>query len=82
MNLRIFSLTGVQRFTFSVSQVITMAGYENYLAYVYHSATPLFGTQSLRIRIINMNDYKEVHDGVMPISPQSSLIWFSYSEGI
>jgi hypothetical protein len=81
MNLRLFSLTGVQRIVLSVSQVITMAGYESYLAYVYHSGTPLFGTQSLRVRIINLNEFREVYDGIMPISAHSTLSWFGFSEG-
>jgi chromosome transmission fidelity protein 4 len=79
--LRIFSLYGNQRMILSLPQVICMAGYENHLAYVYHSSLPLFNNQSLRIKILNSNAYfNEIYDGVLPLSPEASLTWFGYSE--
>jgi hypothetical protein len=79
-NIRVFSLSGVQKMIISMTQVISMSGHENHLAIVYHSATPLFGNQSLRVKILNMNDYKEVYDGVLPLSNFATLAWFGYSE--
>jgi hypothetical protein len=31
-----------------------MAGYENYLAVVYHNGPSLYGSQTLRVKIIDM----------------------------
>jgi hypothetical protein len=79
--LRIFSLYGNQRMILSLPQVICMAGYENHLAYVYHSSLPLFSNQSLRLKILNSNAYfNEIYDGVLPLSPEATLTWFGYSE--
>jgi len=82
-NMRIFNFSGLQQLIFSVpNQVLCMAGHENYLAYVYFSAPPLFGTQSMRMKILDSNQYfKEIYDNPLPISPYSTLTWFGYSEG-
>ncbi len=58
-----------------------MSGYENYLAVVYHTAPPLFGSQTLRFKIIDINNYNEIIDSVLPITSFSTLQWFGYSEG-
>jgi len=82
-NIRVFNFSGLQQLIFSVpNQILCMAGHENYLAYVYMSAPPLFGTQSMRLRILDSNSYfKEIYDNSLPISPYSTLVWFGYSEG-
>jgi hypothetical protein len=68
---------------FSVpNQVICMAGYENLLAYVYTVSPPLFGTQNFRYKIIDVNNnFEDVVDDQLPISPFSTLNWFGFSEG-
>jgi len=79
--LRVFSLYGNQKMILSLPQIVTMAGYENYLAYVYHSSVPLFSCQNLRIKILDSNQlFNEVFDGILPLSPESTLTWFTYSE--
>lgn len=60
-----------------------MSGHENYLACVYHAATPLFGNQTLRLKILDSNKFfNEIYDGALSISPYATLTWFGYSEGI
>ena len=85
--LRTFSLFGTQKIILSLPHVIAMAGYENHLAYVYHSATPLLGVQTLRFKILDSNNlFNEIYDGMLPLSPlndnnnDSILSWFGYSE--
>ena len=83
--LRIYSIFGSEKITLSLSNtVIAISGYENYLAYVYISSLPLSNSQQLRFKILD--EYKmfnEVYDGILSISPNSNLIYFSYSkEGI
>ena len=81
MNLRIFSLSGVQKIILCMCQVIAMCGYENYLAVVYHTSPPLFSTQILRFKIIDVSNYSQIIDCVLPLSSFSTLVWFGYSEG-
>ena len=65
-----------------VGNVLAMAGYEEYLAIVYHSATPFFGNQTLRFKIFDgNNNFKEIIDGSVPLSPFAKLKSFSFSEG-
>jgi hypothetical protein len=81
-NIRIFNFSGFQQMIFSFPQIIKIAGYENYIAYVYLSGPPLFCSQSLRFKLLDTNLYcKEVYDGILPLSPFSTLLWFGYSEG-
>ncbi len=82
-NIRVFNFSGLQQMIFSIpNQILCMAGNENYLAYVYMSSPPLFGTQALRLKILDSNlYYKEIYDNSLPLSPYSTLIWFGFSEG-
>ena len=42
--IRVFSSNGIQKYVFSVgSPLLTMVGYENILALVYHSGPPVYG---------------------------------------
>lgn len=64
------------------ANIISMAGYEEYLAIVYHTATPLFGNQTLRFKIFDgNNNFNEIIDGFLPLSPYSKLKYFTFSEG-
>jgi hypothetical protein len=78
-----FSHSGIEFFLFSVpNQVICMAAFENLLAYVYTTSPPLFGTQNFRFKIIDIsNNFEDLIDDQMPISPYSKLDWFGFSEG-
>jgi hypothetical protein len=81
--IRLFSIYGSQKNIISACHVIAMTAFENHLAYVYHNGTPLFGSQTLRIKILDSDKFfSEVYDGILSISPFSTLIWFGYSEGI
>jgi len=59
-----------------------MAGYENYLAVVYHSGPSIYGCQSLRMKVIDMSTrkYKTIIDCECPISRQAVIVWFGFSD--
>jgi hypothetical protein len=59
-----------------------MTGYESLLAVVYHSGPSVFGSHTLRLKIINManRDYRILLDAECPISRDSNLIWIGFSE--
>jgi chromosome transmission fidelity protein 4 len=64
---------------------VTMAGYENYLAVVYHNGPSLYGSQTLRVKIIDMtatgaSSFQTIKDVECPISRYSNLTWFGFSE--
>lgn len=53
--IRVFSNEGVQRTILCQgTPFVTMAGYENILAVVYHSGPSVYGCQALRMKIIDM----------------------------
>jgi chromosome transmission fidelity protein 4 len=54
--IRVFSIEGVQRTIISHgTPFVTMAGYENLLAVVYHSGPSVYGCQAFKIKIIDMS---------------------------
>ena len=58
-----------------------MSGYENLLAYVYTVSPGLFGTQNFRFKIVDIsNNFEDIIDDQLPISPYSTLKWFGFSE--
>lgn len=62
--------------------VISMTGYENYLAIIYHTGPPLCGNQSLRFKLLDANkNFEEIYDGLLPLSPFAKLQNFCFSEG-
>ena len=79
-----FTLSGIEFFLFSVpNQVICMAGYENLLCYVYTVSPGLYGTQNFRFKIVDItNNFEDIIDDQLPISPYSTLVWLGFSEGI
>jgi len=79
--IRVFSTEGVQKTVISQSQlVVTMAGYENLLAVVYHAGLPIFDQQQLRCKIIDCSNFRTVFDGQCPCSRNSQLTWVGFSE--
>ena len=80
--LRIISIFGIEKFTFSINtNIIAIAGYENYLAYVYHSSIPFNNSQQLRVKVLNAHDmFNQIYDIELSITPEASLIWFGFSE--
>jgi hypothetical protein len=66
----------------SIGTVLSMTGYENLLAIIYHTGPPLYGNQNLRFRLLDANkNFDEIFDGILPLSPFSKLQNFCFSEG-
>ena len=61
---------------------MTMVGYENLLAIVYHSGPSVYGCQALKVKIIEMSNktYNIISDIECPITRYSNLTWIGYSE--
>ena len=81
--IRIFSTEGIQKHLICQgTQLVTMVGYENFLAVVYHAGPAFLASQSMRVKIINMatRDYKTMIDVECPISPNSIMTWAGFSE--
>lgn len=79
--LRFFSKDGVQKYILNMSSMmVTMAGYENLLAIVYHAGLPIFDQQNLKCKVIDTNTYKVVLDDHCPISRRSNMTWFGFSD--
>lgn len=59
-----------------------MSGYENLLAIVYHAGPPVYGCQSYRLKVINMNEreYRVLVDTECPISRDAVINWLGFSE--
>ena len=59
-----------------------MAGYENFMAVIYHSGPSFLGCQSLRVKIMNMEtrDCRVLIDADCAITPGSVLTWMGFSE--
>ena len=80
---RIFSNDGIQKTIFcQATPVVTIAGYENLLAVVYHSGPSIYGCQALRLKVINMQtrNYKSFVDTEFPVSRQAVIVWMSFSD--
>ena len=81
--LRVFSTAGIQKEIVSVGHpVVTMAGYENLLAIVYHGGSSFMGSQCLRLRVMTVGtrDCRVLMDTDCAITPCSELKWFGFSE--
>lgn len=79
--LRFFSHSGVQKYIVNEGlQIVTMAGYENLLAIIYHAGLPLYDSQNLKCKIIDTKTYKTIHNGNCPVSNKSELTWVGFSE--
>ena len=62
--------------------MVSMVGYENHLALVYHSGPSIYGCQALKVKIYDMSNrnYNILYDIECPISRYSNLVWLGYSE--
>jgi len=60
--------------------IVCSAGYENYLAIVYHDSPPFLGCQSMKVRVIDVETLSTVFEGACPISPNATLTWFGFSD--
>lgn len=81
--LRIFSNNGVQKdLICQAHPIVTMAGYENFLAIVYHSGPAFNGYQPMRLKVFNMatRDNRVLFDSDCAVTPTSELKWFGFSE--
>ena len=82
-NIRVFSHTGIQRHVLSQGMpVVTMAGYEGLLVIVYQTSPGLYGSQTMRMKVVNMStrDYRVLIDTEMSLSRNANLLWLSFSE--
>ena len=83
--LRIFSIFGNEKITLSINNnVISLTAFENYLTYAYTSSLPFSNNQQIKFKILDSNNFfNTIYEGEVSISPDSNLIYFSYSaEGI
>lgn len=81
--IRIFSNNGVQKDLICIAHpVVTMAGYENFLAIVYQSGPAFNGYQPMRLKVINMatRDNQVLYDADCSVTPTSDLKWLGFSE--
>jgi len=81
-HLRIFSNNGDQNAIFAMpTPVVTMCGFENLLAVVYHSGVPIKGNQRLAVKIYEIGHTCDCTlDISVPLSPGSTLKWAGFSE--
>jgi hypothetical protein len=64
---------------------VTICGYENILAVVYHAGPSVYGAQSLKVKLIDMTPtgpsaFTTIKDIECPISRYSNLTWIGFSE--
>ena len=79
--LRIFNLVGIELNVINYEKpIVCMAGYENLLAYIMHDSVPIFGTQNLKLIIIDVNTMKVIKECPLPVTPYSTLSWFGFSQ--
>jgi len=59
-----------------------MAGYENFLAIVYHSGPAFNGYQPMRVKVLNIStrDNRVLFDSDCAVTPTGELKWFGFSE--
>lgn len=62
--------------------VVSLVAYENNLAVIYHSGPSIYGYQSLKLRVIDMNhkSYAPLLDIECPVSHDSVINWCGYSD--
>jgi hypothetical protein len=62
-----------------------MSAYENLLAVVYHGGPSVYGSQVLRLKIIDMNPtgptaFSVIKEIECPVSRYANLTWLGFSE--
>lgn len=82
--IRIFNPSGTEDHLFAFGRpIVGLAIYENLLAILYHDGAPFSGRQIIRLQFKNLSNREVVEDREIPISPDSRLRWYGFSdEGI
>jgi chromosome transmission fidelity protein 4 len=77
LNIRIFTLTGVQLYLLSVpGQVVSMSGHGSQLLIVYHAGNPLPSEQSLAFKLLDLSTQQQiVADQRVTLSKKTTLVW-------
>eukprot|EP00826_Nyctotherus_ovalis_P017650 TRINITY_DN1520_c0_g1_i9.p1 TRINITY_DN1520_c0_g1~~TRINITY_DN1520_c0_g1_i9.p1 ORF type:complete len:676 (+),score=210.29 TRINITY_DN1520_c0_g1_i9:102-2129(+) len=79
--VRVFSHEGVQKRIFCMEGLVTMCGYENLLAIVYHQSAPLSGSQRMGVRMVDVkDDLRVVLDAPVALSSEATIKWIGFSE--
>ena len=86
--LRVFTLGGLQTLVVSMAgPVVTMAGHQNAVALVYHSAAPVLGCQALTGEIWEMDQVGIESEAVyfkeefrIALTPGERIVWMGYSD--
>lgn len=86
--MRFFTLGGIQTMIISMpGPVVTMAGYKNQIAIIYHAAAPVLGCQALCgefwfINEMNPNSEAEYfkEDFKVSVTPEHNLVWMGFSD--
>ena len=61
--------------------MISIIGYENLLAFVFLEGVPLLGCQTLKMRIIDVENNLEIMKEVnVPLTPNCKLTWIGFTE--
>jgi len=81
--IRVFDFGGNQLREIALDKkLVALAGYENLLAYVYHDTLPMWGCQSLRMRVfvVDANTHSDlICSSIVPIKLLSVLKTFGFS---
>ena len=80
--IRFFSLHGVQTFIMcTTNTIVAMAAYENLLCIISHNGMPMFESQNLKMKVINVDkNYSTVLETEVPLTSGSNLSWMSFSD--
>jgi chromosome transmission fidelity protein 4 len=79
--VRLFNFKGVETKFFCLDRpLVTAVGYENLLAIVYHESPPFMKCQCLKLKVIDIEKEKVIYNDGCPISPNTTLNWFGFSE--
>ncbi|XP_050220209.1 protein ENHANCER OF LHP1 1 [Mercurialis annua] len=80
--LRIYTEGGLQKHILSLDgPVVTASGFKNQLAVVTHVSDCLpSNDQMLEFRVFDINNGTQPFQGRLPLSPDSHLTWFGFSE--
>ncbi|KAK4508951.1 GS catalytic domain-containing protein [Mucor velutinosus] len=78
--VRIFSISGVQRYIFSLENVVSVAAMTD-LALLVHSAGPAFGhQQNLNFMLLNTETNEVLQKDKVQLTTDSELNWIGFSE--
>ncbi|KAI8878293.1 WD40 repeat-like protein, partial [Backusella circina FSU 941] len=78
--IRIFSLSGVQKHIFSLSNVVSMSGNADLLLIVYAASPSFTNQQNLDYMLMNTESYDMLQKDKIQITKDSKLTWVGFSE--